>query len=171
MNKTWMIVIGCVAGLALIVSAVGIFFLFRSQTAPAAFSGNRLFSYGRSNDEYGRGNGMGMGMMNGGRGAKNENYSGLELQTYYFDALAEKFGITSADLQTKLQNGTSLLDLAAEQELTVKEYQSAVDSARTAAIDKALADGVISQNQADQLKSTSNGTGLFGMGRGFGWCY
>jgi hypothetical protein len=167
MNKTWMIVIACVAGLALILSAVGVVFLYRSQGAQSMMFGNRLWS----NSGNDRGFGMGMGMMNGGRGANNRSDARTDMQSYYITALAEQFDTTSTDLQNKLQSGTSLLDLASDKGLTVNEYQSLIETAQTSAVDKALADGVISQNQADLMKSTDAGTGWFGKGMGFGWCY
>lgn len=167
MNKTWMIVIASVAGLALILSAVGVVFLFRSQGAQSMLFGNRPWS----NYDKNRGFGMGMGMMSGGRGANNRADARVDMQTYYLTAIAKQLDMTSADLQTKLQGGTSLLDLASEKDLTVKEYQNLIETARTNAIEQALADGVISQVQADQMKSTNPGTGWFDKGMGFGWCY
>jgi len=52
--------------------------------------------------------------------------------------------------------------------ITVEELQAAQTSAYEAAVDQALADGLITQAQADQLKSGSvNGRGLRGFAYGF----
>jgi hypothetical protein len=168
MNKTWMIVIAGVAVVALILSAFGVFFLFRSNNNLAAVGGAGVFGRGWSSDQDGRGAG---GMMNGKRGMMNGTDNRVDMQTYYQTAVAEQLGMTASDLQTKQQAGTSLLTIAAEKDLSVKEYNTMLETARTNAVDKALADGVISQNQADQMKSATDNNGWFGKGMGFGWCY
>ncbi len=76
--------------------------------------------------------------------------------------LAEALGMSVADLQAALEDGASLPALIEELGLTFAELAEAQQAAHGAAVQEAVADGVISQAQADQILS-----GRFG-GRGFG---
>lgn len=93
------------------------------------------------------------------------------LYTYMQTALAEAFGISVEDLEAMQEAGTSLKDLAIEQDLTVAEYQSRIETARLSAIDAALTDGAITQDEADEMKArVEDGVRLPGLGGmpGFG---
>ncbi len=85
------------------------------------------------------------------------------LQPYMEEAVASAFGLTTDELQAMKAEGQTLWDYAAEQGLTVADFQSKMESARNAAIDAALADGAISQEQADRLRNAPAGHG-FGPG-------
>lgn len=78
---------------------------------------------------------------------------GFDLRSYMEQALADAFGITLEELQAYRDAGTTLTDLAIEQGLTVAEMESKLESARTAAIDAALAAGDITQEQADEMQA------------------
>lgn len=75
------------------------------------------------------------------------------LHTYMQAALAESFGLTVEALQTMQADGKSLKDLAIEQNLTVAEFQSKLDSARQSALEQAVADGAITQSEADWISA------------------
>jgi hypothetical protein len=110
-----------------------------------------------NNDDYGP------GMMGGRKGAVGSR-GFTEMHDYMEDAVAEKFGVTVDELNSQLKDGKSILDIAAEKGLTVAEFQTMQKDAMTSAIDKALAAGEISQNQADLMKENL----LNGMMGGFG---
>ena len=86
--------------------------------------------------------------------------------------LASALGLSVADLQAALEDGTSLPALIEELGLTPAEVAEAQQAAHEAAIQEAVADGVISQAQADEILSGSfgghgfGGPGNFGGGRG-----
>ena len=93
------------------------------------------------------------------------------LHSYMQSAIADAFGISVEDLEAMQEAGTSLKDLAIEQDLTMAAYKEKIESARLSAIDAALADGVITQEQADQLTArVEDGVRLPGLGGkpGFG---
>jgi competence protein ComGC len=87
------------------------------------------------------------------------------LYEYMQAATAEAFGITVEELQALETDGKTLKDLAIEQNLTVADFQAKRDSARQAALDNAVADGVITQEQADAMKEHQE-MGRGGMGGG-----
>ena len=80
--------------------------------------------------------------------------------------LAEALGMSVADLQAALEDGTSLPALIEESGLTFAELAEAQQAAHEAAVQEAVADGVISQAQADQILSGSFGGHGFGGGHG-----
>ncbi len=85
--------------------------------------------------------------------------------------LAGALGISVADLQSALEDGTSLPALIEELGLTFAEVAEAQQAAHEAAVQEAVEDGVISQAQADQILSGSfggRGFGGFGGSHGFG---
>jgi hypothetical protein len=161
MNKTLTIVIGIVAVLALLVGLAAVIYLWQGRTA-ANQSAPALFENGR----------MGFGMMGStdGRGVRGRGDTDQSnMQTYMLQSLVKQLGTTEADLTTQLNQGKSLLDLAAAKDMSVKEYQAMLTQAQTAAIDQALANGEISQNAADSLKSNTGGLFLRGFGMGACW--
>ena len=98
------------------------------------------------------GRGHGQGMMNERAfGQMHGRMKGGQLQSYMETALAEAFGLTVEELQAAQQEGRSLLDMAEEKGLTVAEFQEIMTEARQNALDQAVADGVITQEQADQM--------------------
>ena len=82
--------------------------------------------------------------------------------------LAEGLGMTVEELTAALDGGQSLSELMTAQGINADTLQTNVQAAYEAAIARAVADGVITQAQADAvLAQESNGFGLFG-GHGFG---
>jgi uncharacterized protein YidB (DUF937 family) len=65
--------------------------------------------------------------------------------------IAETLGLTVEDLAAAKDEGTRLPDLAEEQGVDMETVMTAVSDARTAAIETAVADGTITQAQADIL--------------------
>jgi hypothetical protein len=79
--------------------------------------------------------------------------------------LAEALGMTVEELETALAS-QSLSDLMAERGIDAATLQANAQVAYEAAVQRAVADGVITQAQADEILSASS-FGLFGRG-GFG---
>jgi competence protein ComGC len=74
------------------------------------------------------------------------------LHTYLQTALADAFGLSVEALDALEADGKTLKDLAIEQDLTVADFQAKMESAHQAALDQAVADGIITQEQADAMK-------------------
>ncbi|MCA9900556.1 MAG: hypothetical protein H6654_06825 [Ardenticatenaceae bacterium] len=79
--------------------------------------------------------------------------------------IAEQLGLTVEELAAAHDEGTRLSDLAEQQGVDLETVMTAVSDARTAAIEAAVADGTITQDQADILLS-HDGPGFGGRGHG-----
>ena len=80
---------------------------------------------------------------------------------------AQALGITADELAAAREAGTSMQDLLDEQGLEPADFRTALDEAHAAAIELAVADGVITQEQADALEEQSSGRrGGFSGGHG-----
>jgi hypothetical protein len=122
--------------------------------------------------------GFGPGMMGrwgaGGYGLMHE---------YMEDAFAEALGITHEELEAKLDAGETMWSITRSQGLSDNEITKMMMDARTKALDKAIADGILTQEQADwmiqrmqQMQDNGFGPGncpmnggAFGPGRGPAW--
>ncbi|MBP7694249.1 MAG: hypothetical protein KA764_20165 [Anaerolineales bacterium] len=102
-------------------------------------------AYGGMLGGYGRGRG---GMMGGNFDAANAG----PLHTYMLDAFAQALDITRADLDAQLAAGQTMVDIATANGLTQAEFFEVMQTARTAALAQAVADGVLTQAQADQMQ-------------------
>ncbi len=67
--------------------------------------------------------------------------------------IAEQLGLTVEELAAARDEGTHVYDLAEEQGIDMETLMTAVSDARTAAINAAVADGTLTQEQADLLLS------------------
>jgi len=107
----------------------------------------------------GGGRGFGPGMMGGdGRGfspgmmgRRGENWGYGPMRQYMLEALAEQLGLTPDELQTRLQNGETPYQIAKDKGLTDDQIRDLLTKAQDAALEKAVAAGVITQKQADQM--------------------
>ncbi len=180
MKKVW--IIGTLAALALIAfGAVGYAYA-QSQDSDSP-NGATGYGCGLFGAGSGQGNGgrMGRGMM-GNRG-NNQGEAGCPfadgdedgygpLHDYMYNAFAQALGLTPAELETRRLAGDTLWDIAQEQGMTTEQFQEAITTARTSAVNQAVADGVITQAQADfmlERMDTMMGNGVgpgFGMGNG-----
>jgi hypothetical protein len=74
-----------------------------------------------------------------------------ELHTYRLQAIADSLDLTLEDLESKLGEGQSLLEVANEQGVTEDALPAVMEEARTEALRAAVADGVLTQEQADWI--------------------
>lgn len=79
--------------------------------------------------------------------------------------VAEALGMSPEELTAAIEDGQTLSDLLEQQGLDRSTYSENLAAARSAAIDQAVEDGVITQEQADQLQDF----GFHGFGPGHGW--
>lgn len=168
------IIIGVIAGLVLFAAAgaAGFFWGRASNTmvgfAPFGMMGYRDQRYagrgGMMNNRYAY-NTPRNGMM-GGRGMMGFGYDGDEdgfMHDTMTAALAEKLGLSAADLQARLDKGETLTQIAESKGFTGDKFTTLMTEARTSALDQAVKDGKLTQEQADWMKQ--RGGWMFG-GRG-----
>jgi hypothetical protein len=125
---------------------------------------------------YGPGNGYGPGMMGGqgygpGPGMMGQGVAGF-MHQYMISAFAEAVGLTPDVVQTRLVNGETMVQIATAQGITQDALPDLIARVRTSALDKAVADGVITRAQADLMLEHIDeymGPG-FGPGFGSGGC-
>jgi len=95
------------------------------------------------------------------------------LHDYMEEALAEKLGLTEAEIEEKLASGETMWSIAQAQGLTDEQISDLMLSARAEALKAAVAAGVITQEQADWMSQRMQqmhgaGMGAGGCGAGFG---
>ena len=93
----------------------------------------------------GRGGMRGGGMMGGVDGVYGP------LHDYMAPAMAEAFGLSTDELTALHNEGKTLWDVAQEQGLTQEAFFAKVSEVRSAALAEAVADGVVTQEQADWM--------------------
>jgi len=97
----------------------------------------------------------GPGHMRGGFGAGRFG----PMHQYMTDALAEALGLTSEEFTSRVQAGESPWEIAQSQGTTWDEFVELRTATRDAAIEQALEDGVITEEQAEWMKSHTPGQG------------
>jgi glycosyltransferase A (GT-A) superfamily protein (DUF2064 family) len=98
------------------------------------------------------------------------------------NAFAEAIGLTSEEVQSRLQAGETMWQIAESQGFSDEEIADLMLAAREAALAQAVSDGVITQEQADLMlermqqmhangfgPGSCHGAGPGGNGRGPGW--
>lgn len=134
--------------------------------------------------------GMGPGMMNGGygmHGAGQGMMAGVDMNamhawmtdngdmhTEMWSDLADTLGLTPDDLSAQLATGKTLAEIAAAQGVSQEQLTTALQAAMADELNQAVADGVLTQAQADQMSTSmsANGATMFAhmgtMGGGYG---
>ncbi len=85
-------------------------------------------------------------------------------------AIAAALGMTVEELEAAHEEGKTGWDIAQEQGLTEEEFSTLMSDARTAALEQAVADGTITQEQADWMQSRWDEMKEAGYGPGSGHC-
>jgi hypothetical protein len=140
----------------------------KDRQVPFRFGpGGMMNGFGNVYGPGGMMNGFGPGGMMGGRGFRNGNAEGL-LQDYVISAFAKAVGLTVDEVNTRLIKGETLVQIAQSQGFTGDKLTQLVKDVRKAALDQAVAAGVITQAQADRmLQRMDNSIGqCFGFGMG-----
>lgn len=132
---------------------------------------------------WGRGGmmgGYGGGMM-GGRGGMMGGYGGYgagmmaggyynSMHSYMVAAVAKALGMTTDDLNAALTSGKTMWQVAQEKGKTADEFQKIMVDARKTALDQMVADGVITQAQADAMLARMQNMPMWGGANGPGGC-
>jgi uncharacterized protein YidB (DUF937 family) len=162
----------------LALAALGAGFVFAQTSTPTA--------------PWGGGYGPGYGMMGGGYGmmgnfAQNgDGYGWMQnmhqwmltsggMHTIVWNGLAEALGLTPDELNAELASGKTLTQIAEAQGVSQDQLTAVLETSVKAGLDKAVADGVLTQAQADQMLSHMSGNYVWmlshmgtGAGAGFG---
>jgi hypothetical protein len=80
-------------------------------------------------------------------------------------AFSAKLGISAADLEARIDAGETLWDIASAEGMTVADFSAARQEAREKALDQAVSEGKLTEEQAELMK-TRTGRGGMGMMRG-----
>lgn len=92
-------------------------------------------------------------MMPGGMGGWQRSGEVGFMHEYMQAALAEALGFSLDEIEAAQKDGKTVWQLAQEKGLTLEEFQAAMTSARQKAIEKMVADGLLTQEQADWMLS------------------
>jgi hypothetical protein len=111
------------------------------------------------------GNAYGPGGMMGGRGIRRG--AGI-MHDYMISAFADAVGLTVEQVDTRLADSETFKEIAIAQGTSEADLPALVTQVRKAALDKAVADGVITQAQADRMTERMDNLGDWGLG--FGDC-
>jgi len=95
---------------------------------------------------FGRGGGR-----HGGMGGFERGPMGFD-----FSVIAKALNLTEADLMTALQGGKTLADIATEQSVDLAQIKTAVLESLKTHLDQEVADGKLTQEQADQIYSQAS---------------
>lgn len=120
-------------------------------------------------DGTGYGYGMMGGGMRGGRMGQNEFAGSGDgvLHDAMIATFANELGVSVEDLEARLVAGESMADVAFAQGFTVEEFRTLMTDARALAVAQAVADGTLTQEQADWMAQRGGGR-MFGAGGGQG---
>ena len=110
----------------------------------------------------------GRGSRNG-LGGANTNADEGSLHDYMIAAYAEKLNIPVADLETRLDSGETMAQIALSEGLPFEQFRTLMVEVRIQAINQAVADGTLTQEQADWMEqhgAWQMAGGQMGNGRG-----
>ncbi len=120
-------------------------------------------AYGPGGMMGGRGNGYGPGGMMGRRGLDAARGEG-PMHEYMISAFAEAVDLTAQEVETRHEAGETFKEIAIAQGIAEADLPDLLVQVRTAALNGAVADGTITQAQADLMLEHMNNY----MGPGFG---
>jgi hypothetical protein len=111
---------------------------------------------------------MGPGMRGGGmmgRWGDSQTRTHGPLHKYMLRAFAAKLGLTSDEIQAQLDAGETMWTIASAQGISQEDFSAWMTEARTQALAQAVADGVLTQEQAEWMgqrmqRIHANGYGL-----------
>lgn len=117
------------------------------------------------------GRGMhGGGMMGGwSQGADTDGDGYGPMHEYMIDAFAQALSMDATELEGFIDQGQTMWQVAQDQGLSDEEISDLMVEARTEAFKQMVADGVISQEQADWMLNRMNQ--MWNFGGGFGSCH
>jgi hypothetical protein len=165
MNKTIKILgIALVAVLALAVVGAGVAFA-QSSNPNTGFGPGWMMG---GNGQTGSGMMGGRGGMMGGNAQNGDGWEWMEsmhqwmtasggMHTFVWNALAEKLGLSSAELTTEVNSGKTIAQIADEKGVSRADLVAALETAHQESLAQAVADGYLTQEQADNILAQMSG--------------
>ena len=159
---------GIVGIVVLALAILGVGFVFAQQPTPSPWG-----NIGPGGVMGGGWNGSGLmggaGMMGGygqnGNGWMNGMHQWVAetggMHTLVWESLAEALGLTTDELNAELSSGKTLAQIAEEQGVSQEQLAASLETAVQAGLEQAVADGVLTQEQADAM--------LAHMAGNYGW--
>ena len=158
MNKKLMVV----AGSLVLVGTLAFAGITYAQTpGPGVPGAGGQGGFGRGmQDGYGRG-AQGQGMLGGMQGGMMNRWDGEEgpLHDLMHDAIAEGLGLTRTELDSRIAAGETPYEIAEAEGLTQAEFFQVMTEARQTALEEAVAQGLLTQEQADWMLDRMGGRG------------
>jgi len=152
------IIIGAVIGIVLFAAFGAAGYAFALFTHPSSRYAGFGMMGSRGGMMGGRFEGNGYGKSTG-----EENI----LHESMISALAEKLGLSASELQSRLDKGETLSQVAASKSIDSSKLDTMITEAYSRVLDQAVKDGTVTQAQADWMKQRGGGM-MLGGGRG-GW--
>ncbi len=166
MNK-FVISIAIVAILAIALGTAS--YVFAQSPAPQTPVPGSTYGYGMMGSRGSRGgmmtqtSGFGAGMGMAVDGTQDEILHDELIAIY-----AEKLGISIEELNTRLGNGETLAQIATAEGLTIEEFRTLMVDARVQAIELAVKNGTLTQEQANWMSQSGAGQSMTNGARGRG---
>jgi hypothetical protein len=116
---------------------------------------------------------LALGMFTSVAGAQTSQQNTGPLHDYMEKALADKLGISLATVEAQFDAGKTFYQIALDNGIAQADLPAFMQEVRTNAINAALADGVITQSQAEKMLRAGGrgmGSGMMRGGTGFGPC-
>jgi hypothetical protein len=113
---------------------------------------------------------LALGTLTGVAGAQASQENMGVLHEYMEKALADKLGITLSAVETQFDGGKPLYQIALDNGIAQADLPAFMLEVRSTAIQAALADGVITQAQADRMLRAGSRGMMRGTGSGTGSC-
>ena len=168
----------------LALAALGAGFVFAQTSTPSAPWGG---GYGPGGMMGGYGGGMMGNFAQNGDGYASLRVNTMHqwmttnggMQTIVWNGLADALKLTPDELQNQLASGKTLTQIAGAQGVSQEQLTAVLETSVKAGLDKAVADGVLTREQADQMLNHMGGNyswmishmGNFGGGFGPGGCH
>lgn len=148
-------------GIIAIIASIGAMVFGASVFAQGPAVGNFFNQTGQQAQDGDTGRGRGGGPRGGGNALQLDG-----VRAYVDDAVAEVLGLSVADLEAARQSGQRLNELAEAQGVDPADVRAAAEAARQDYLQQAVADGIITQEQADQVGQRQGRQGRQGRGNG-----
>ena len=161
------LLVGVVIGIVVIALSVTGYVYAQTQTPPTPDYPGRP-----SGGSSSRGHGM-MGGYQGSHPTNSGAYlaQGGLLHNYMTDSLANAFGLTTEELQAKHEAGENSWQIAESLGFSVEEFSTLMLDIRSDAINQALTDGSIPQEQAEWMLDRMNQMPMYGLETDDGPCH
>jgi cytidylate kinase len=115
---------------------------------------------------------FGRGFAQGKRGNSGDHMTGLNvmggMQQPVFTAIAQKLGLTEADLITALQSGQTISQLAQSKGVSLDDLRTAATDAMKIQLDSLVKQGTLTQQQEDLMLAHMQDMQILGFGLGGG---